>query len=90
MLRRLLVVTIFTHKLGKELKLMKGILYIVLLNATEDHSVEGWQVGVVELGSFLKHTIGSLIVSEQALLVSDFIVVVRILWAEHDCLIQDL
>lgn len=42
------------------------------------------------MSGFLEDIVSSLIVTEKTFLMADLIMVLRVLGAEHDCLIQDL
>jgi len=75
--------TAFTDQFCQEIELVLSILNLVLLYTTKDHSVQRRQVLIIVLGRFLENIISSLVVTKQAFLMADFVLILGILGCKH-------
>ncbi len=82
--------TAFTDQFCQEIELVLSILNLVLLYTTEDHSVQRRQVLIIVLGRFLENIISSLVVTKQAFLMADFVLILGVLGCKHNGLVQYL
>ncbi len=76
--------------LKKELELLAGILILLLLDAAVNHTVQGHQESLVNLSCSLISLVCLLVLALEALLVTHFRQVGRVLWLQNDGHVEQL